>query len=45
MEVHLVWDGRSDKGRMCRNGRYLLELVVDDPSGTKRVYKPIVMVK
>jgi hypothetical protein len=44
-EVHLIWDGRSDQGQMCRNGRYLLELAVEDPSGTERVYKPIMMVK
>jgi hypothetical protein len=44
-EVHLIWDGRNDRGTMCRNGRYMLELILEDPSGTERVYQPIIMVK
>jgi len=40
-----IWDGLNDWGRLCRNGRYLLRILVDD--GVDKTYKtiPIVLFK
>ncbi len=39
------WDGTNDLGRICRNGRYLVKIMVDD--GVKKTYKsvPVVLFK
>lgn len=40
-----VWDGLNDKGRLCRNGRYLVRITVSD--GVDKLYKtiPVVLFK
>jgi hypothetical protein len=40
-----VWDGRDTQGKMCRNGRYLLKLVVKDGRGSKEYLRKVVMLK
>ena len=40
-----VWDGHDSKGRPCRNGRYLIKLVVKDGQGSKTYLKKVVMLK
>lgn len=40
-----VWDGRDTKGVLCRNGRYLLKLIVKDGQGSKEYLKKVVMLK
>jgi hypothetical protein len=39
------WDGTNNGGRLCRNGRYLVKITVDD--GIKKTYKtiPVVLFK
>jgi hypothetical protein len=40
-----VWDGRDTQGNLCRNGRYLLKLIVKDGKGRKEYLKKVVMLK
>jgi hypothetical protein len=40
-----VWDGHDTKGVACRNGRYLLKLIVKDGQGSKTYLKKVVMLK
>lgn len=40
-----VWDGRDTQGALCRNGRYLLKLIVRDGQGSKEYLKKVVMLK
>ncbi|HLP40498.1 MAG TPA: hypothetical protein VK465_03235, partial [Fibrobacteria bacterium] len=40
-----VWDGRDTKGDLCRNGRYLLKLIVNDGQGKKEYLRKVVMLK
>ena len=39
------WDGRDGSGKMNRNGRYILQLIVEDPAGLEQETRPIIMVK
>ena len=40
-----VWDGHDNQGVACRNGRYLLKLIVRDGQGSKEYLKKVVMLK
>jgi hypothetical protein len=40
-----VWDGRDTRGTACRNGRYLLKLIVKDGKGSKEYLRKVVMLK
>jgi len=40
-----VWDGRDTRGVACRNGRYLLKLIVKDGKGSKEYLRKVVMLK
>jgi hypothetical protein len=40
-----VWDGHDSKGLACRNGRYLVKLIVKDGKGSKEYLKKVVMLK
>ncbi len=40
-----VWDGHDTHGVACRNGRYLLKLIVKDGQGAKTYLKKVVMLK
>jgi hypothetical protein len=40
-----VWDGHDTQGRACRNGRYLIKLIVKDGQGSKTYLKKVVMLK
>jgi hypothetical protein len=40
-----VWDGHDNRGRACRNGRYLLKLIVKDGQGSKEYLRKVVMLK
>ncbi len=40
-----VWDGYDNNGVACRNGRYLLKLIVKDGQGSKEYLKKVVMLK
>ncbi|MEO6097472.1 MAG: carboxypeptidase regulatory-like domain-containing protein [Fibrobacteria bacterium] len=40
-----VWDGHDSHGVACRNGRYLLKLIVRDGQGKKEYLKKVVMLK
>lgn len=40
-----VWDGRDTRGVPCRNGRYLLKLIVKDGKGSKEYLRKVVMLK
>ncbi len=41
----VTWNGRTDHNMMARNGRYLLHIQVEDPSGTKDYHKTVVLIK
>ena len=43
--TNIYWDGRADDGALARNGRYLVRLLVEDPSGSKDVMKSVVLIK
>ena len=40
-----VWDGHDNQGVACRNGRYLLKLIVRDGQGSREYLKKVVMLK
>ena len=40
-----VWDGHDSHGVACRNGRYMLKLIVRDGQGKKEYLKKVVMLK
>jgi hypothetical protein len=40
-----VWDGHDSHGVACRNGRYLIKLIVRDGQGKKEYLKKVVMLK
>ena len=40
-----VWDGHDSQGVPCRNGRYLIKLIVKDGRGSKTYLKKVVMLK
>jgi len=39
------WDGRTDDGRLARNGRYLVRLIAEDPSERREKLKTVVLIK
>lgn len=41
----LLWDGRTDSGRMARNGRYLVHITAEDVSGEEEEFATVVLVK
>lgn len=41
----IYWDGRADNGALARNGRYLLRVILEDPSGSTDVMKSVVLIK
>ncbi|MDZ7373904.1 MAG: cohesin domain-containing protein [candidate division KSB1 bacterium] len=42
-ELH--WDGTTEHGLMARNGRYLVWLRVEDPTGHRDLYGTVVLIK
>jgi len=44
-ENRVEWDGKTDYGRMARNGRYILRIRVRDVTGTKEKLVPFVLIK
>jgi hypothetical protein len=40
-----VWNGKDKKGKMAKNGRYLLQIELEDASGKKQFLYPVVMIK
>ena len=41
----LYWDGRTNNGTLARNGRYLVQLIVEDAKDKKETLKPVVLIK
>ena len=41
----LYWDGRTDEGRLARNGRYLIQLIAEDTKSREEILKSIVLIK
>lgn len=41
----IFWDGKTDNGTVARNGRYLVRLTLEDPSGQKDLLKSVVLIK
>ncbi|MEM1094579.1 MAG: carboxypeptidase-like regulatory domain-containing protein [Bacteroidota bacterium] len=41
----LTWDGLTDDGRMSRNGRYIIQIKVQDTTGEMTKLVPVVLVK
>lgn len=41
----IYWDGKTDNGIWARNGRYMVRLIIEDPSGQKEVIKSVVLIK
>ena len=41
----LFWDGKTDDGKMARNGRYVIQLIAKDAKHTEEVVKTIVLIK
>jgi hypothetical protein len=39
------WDGLTDAGLTARNGRYLVQVLVEDPSGKKEKFDTVVLIK
>ena len=39
------WDGKDERGRVCLNGRYFLQIEVEDSSGKKQKIYSIALVK
>lgn len=40
-----TWDGRDERGRVCLNGRYMLQIEVEDSTGKKQKIYSIALVK
>jgi flagellar hook assembly protein FlgD len=40
-----TWDGKNDRGRMCLNGRYLLQIELDDAVSKKQSIYSIALVR
>jgi flagellar hook assembly protein FlgD len=40
-----AWDGRDSYGKLCLNGRYLLEIEIEDTTGKKHYVYSIALVK
>jgi len=43
--VELTWDGLADSGRAARNGRYIIEIIVEDAGAEETVLGTVVLVK
>lgn len=41
----VIWDGLTNDELMARNGRYLLQMIVEDPSGKKEYFDTVVLIK
>ena len=41
----LYWDGRTNEGRLARNGRYLILLIAEDTKSKEEILKSIVLIK
>jgi hypothetical protein len=41
----VTWDGLTDDREAARNGRYVIEIEAEDPSGTKTALSTVVLVK
>ncbi|MFQ5602978.1 MAG: carboxypeptidase regulatory-like domain-containing protein [bacterium] len=41
----LYWDGTTDKGSMGRNGRYIIQFILQDPSDKREKLKSVVLIK
>lgn len=41
----LYWDGTTDNGKIARNGRYLLHIIIKDSSGKKEYLESVVLIK
>ncbi|MFQ6114116.1 MAG: carboxypeptidase regulatory-like domain-containing protein, partial [bacterium] len=41
----IYWDGRTDTGALARNGRYLVRLIVEDPTESKEDMTSVVLIK
>ena len=41
----IYWDGKTDNGTLARNGRYMVRLIIQDPSGQKDIMKSVVLIK
>ncbi len=39
------WDGATDSGEAARNGRYVVEVTAEDPTGTERALGTVVLIK
>ncbi|NOZ62446.1 MAG: hypothetical protein GXO74_12285 [Calditrichaeota bacterium] len=39
------WDGKTNQGRMARNGRYLIQIQMKDQKETKNYLKQVVLIK
>ena len=40
-----TWDGRDDNGRMCLNGRYLLQIQIEDAVTQNQTIYSIALVR
>jgi hypothetical protein len=41
----IYWDGTSDGGALARNGRYILRVILEDPTGSTDVMKSVILIK
>ncbi|MEA2104576.1 MAG: carboxypeptidase regulatory-like domain-containing protein [Candidatus Cloacimonadota bacterium] len=41
----LHWDGKTDNGKMARNGRYVIQLIAEDAKNREELVKTIVLIK
>jgi len=41
----LYWDGRTNHNRMARNGRYVIQLIVEDSKDREEIVKTIILIK
>ena len=40
-----IWDGKDLRGKMAKNGRYIVRIEIQDTAGKKQYLYPVVMVK
>ena len=41
----LYWNGKTNDGRMARNGRYVIQLIAEDASHREEIVKTIILIK
>jgi len=41
----LYWDGKTNEGRMARNGRYIIQLIAEDISHHQELVKTVTLIK